>query len=121
MPYGFQSPYLPLEQACAWLRGNHHGHSTRSDGEDRPADIIAALRAGSFYASTGIAIHQLALSQDRSEIAIESDAAEIRWFVKDGRLAHVSKGGSARLPKLRPARRPSARLAPPLQLAQTSW
>lgn len=28
--------YLPLDQPRRWLRGNHHNHSTVSDGEDDP-------------------------------------------------------------------------------------
>jgi len=38
----FVSPYLPLDAPCHWLRGNHHGHSTRSDGRDEPLDVVRA-------------------------------------------------------------------------------
>ena len=51
----FTSTYLPLAQSATWLRGNHHGHSTVSDGQDDPGDIVAA------YESEGY--HYIALSE----------------------------------------------------------
>lgn len=46
----FASPYLPLTVESQWLRGNHHGHSTRSDGESNPFDDIEIYeRAGYQY------------------------------------------------------------------------
>jgi hypothetical protein len=44
----FAGPYLPLGTACRWLRGNHHGHTTRSDGACSPAEEIAAYAAGGY-------------------------------------------------------------------------
>lgn len=41
----FASPYLDLDTPCGWLRGNHHGHSTVSDGQDEPLDIVRAYEA----------------------------------------------------------------------------
>ena len=46
----FMSPYLPLGTPARWLRGNHHGHSTVSDGSDSPgANIEAYEKAGYDY------------------------------------------------------------------------
>jgi hypothetical protein len=48
--FTFRSPYLPLGTACRWLKGNHHGHSTLSDGIDTPeASIEAYDTAGYDY------------------------------------------------------------------------
>ena len=32
----FESTYLALDTPHRWLRGNHHGHSTVSDGDVAP-------------------------------------------------------------------------------------
>ena len=46
----FVSNYLPLGEEVVWLRGNHHGHTTRSDGEDDPFETLLAYeRAGYDY------------------------------------------------------------------------
>ncbi len=46
----FVSPYLDPERACRWLRGNHHGHSTLSDGHESPEQLLVAYeRAGYAY------------------------------------------------------------------------
>ena len=44
----FYSPYLDLDAPCCWLRGNHHGHSTVSDGEDEPGAMVAAYEAAGY-------------------------------------------------------------------------
>jgi hypothetical protein len=44
----FRSPYLPLGTAARWLKGNHHGHSTLSDGVDAPEANIAAYEAAGY-------------------------------------------------------------------------
>ena len=44
----FVSPYLPLGTPQRWLRGNHHGHSLRSDGQDTPEANIAAYEAAGY-------------------------------------------------------------------------
>jgi len=41
----FESTYLPMEQKARWLRGNHHGHSTLSDGRESPEENIRAYEA----------------------------------------------------------------------------
>jgi hypothetical protein len=41
----FTSTYLALAQPYRWLRGNHHGHSTVSDGENSPLDTMRAYEA----------------------------------------------------------------------------
>lgn len=46
--YRFVSPYLPLGAPQRWLRGNHHGHSLRSDGQDTPEANIAAYEAAGY-------------------------------------------------------------------------
>ena len=38
----FTSPYLDPDEPCRWLRGNQHGHSTVSDGQDDPLTIVRA-------------------------------------------------------------------------------
>jgi hypothetical protein len=44
----FRSPYLPLGTPARWLRGNHHGHSTLSDGVDGPEANIDAYDAAGY-------------------------------------------------------------------------
>jgi hypothetical protein len=44
----FQSPYLDLGVSCRWLRGNHHGHSTVSDGEDDPLVIAQSYESAGY-------------------------------------------------------------------------
>ncbi len=44
----FQSPYQVLGTPCRWLRGNHHGHSTRSDGEHAPDEEVSAYEAAGY-------------------------------------------------------------------------
>jgi hypothetical protein len=46
--FRFVGPYLPLDAPCRWLKGNHHGHSTRSDGTCAPAEEIAAYSAAGY-------------------------------------------------------------------------
>ena len=46
--FAFTSPYLPLAATTRWLRGNHHGHSTFSDGTDTPEASIAAYEAAGY-------------------------------------------------------------------------
>ena len=66
------------------------------DGADPTADaVIDALRAGRFYASTGVQIHNIWLEAGTG-IRIDSDAEEIRWYVKGGMLADVQEGGGGR-------------------------
>ena len=36
----FTSSYLSGDGQWRWLRGNHHGHSTVSDGKDEPAALV---------------------------------------------------------------------------------
>jgi len=51
----FTSAYLDLATPCRWLRGNHHGHSTVSDGELEPLELVRAYEAKGY--------HYLALSE----------------------------------------------------------
>ena len=51
----FQSTYLPLDTPFRWLKGNHHGHSTVSDGNYPPEENIR------FYEEAGY--DYLALSE----------------------------------------------------------
>lgn len=44
----FTSTYLDLEAPCRWLRGNHHGHSTVSDGSLAPLDLVRAYEAAGY-------------------------------------------------------------------------
>jgi hypothetical protein len=36
----FISTYMDLDTPCRWLRGNHHGHSTVSDGTLVPEEVV---------------------------------------------------------------------------------
>lgn len=62
-----------------------------------PDRIIGALMEGRFYASTGVRIDTVGISDDGTEITIASDASEIRWFTRDGMLAGVTPGGNGSL------------------------
>ncbi len=42
------SPYLDPTDPSQWLRGNHHGHSTLSDGHETPEELIAAYEAADY-------------------------------------------------------------------------
>jgi hypothetical protein len=44
----FISPYLGSGTSFTWLRGNHHGHSTRSDGTDEPLTIIRSYEEAGY-------------------------------------------------------------------------
>ena len=44
----FCGPYLEEGRACRWLKGNHHGHTTRSDGHCTPDAEISAYRAAGY-------------------------------------------------------------------------
>jgi hypothetical protein len=41
----FTTSYLPLDHPCRWLRGNHHGHSTISDGKSEPLELVKSYEA----------------------------------------------------------------------------
>ena len=41
----FESTYLGLDVPCRWLRGNHHGHSTVSDGQAEPLEIVRSYES----------------------------------------------------------------------------
>jgi len=44
----FESPYFPSGTSCRWLRGNHHGHSTVSDGKAEPMEEVAAYETAGY-------------------------------------------------------------------------
>ena len=44
----FTSSYLSLDTPCNWLRGNHHGHSTVSDGDNSPLETMRAYEAAGY-------------------------------------------------------------------------
>jgi hypothetical protein len=44
----FASPYLSAAVPCRWLRGNHHGHSTLSDGEETPEELLVAYEQAGY-------------------------------------------------------------------------
>lgn len=44
----FQSPYLESGEPVRWLRGNHHGHSTLSDGHETPAQLLSAYEQAGY-------------------------------------------------------------------------
>lgn len=62
--------------------------------ERDPAAIVAALKAGRFYASTGVVIEQLAL--DGTTLSVTAPAAaEIRFVTLHGLVAQLGSGPSA--------------------------
>jgi len=44
----FESPYFSPGTCCRWLRGNHHGHSTVSDGNAEPMEEVAAYETAGY-------------------------------------------------------------------------
>ncbi|MBM3277756.1 MAG: hypothetical protein FJY95_06715 [Candidatus Handelsmanbacteria bacterium] len=44
----FTSTYLDLGTPCHWLRGNHHGHSTASDGSLEPLEVVRAYEQAGY-------------------------------------------------------------------------
>ncbi len=62
-----------------------------------PEGIVAALAAGRFYASTGVMIHQVGVSDSGQCLTVESDADEIRWVIRDGRIVKKVKGSKSSL------------------------
>jgi hypothetical protein len=54
----FQSPYLAADEPVRWLRGNHHGHSTLSDGNETPAQLLHAYE-GAGYSYLALSEHDL--------------------------------------------------------------
>ena len=62
-----------------------------------PAGIVAALRAGRFYASTGVAIKRVGISADGGTAVVESDADEIHWIIRDSVIVRKVRGGCDRL------------------------
>ncbi len=57
--------------------------------------IVSACAEGRFYASTGVAIEKVGVSEDGTQATVVSDADEIRWIVKDGIIMHKVEGGSS--------------------------
>ena len=41
-------PYFSPATCCRWLRGNHHGHSTVSDGKAEPMEEVAAYETAGY-------------------------------------------------------------------------
>lgn len=62
-----------------------------------PEGIVQALAEGRFYASTGVAIARVGVSQDGTSLTIESDADEIRWITCGSRMVKKVSGGRSRL------------------------
>ncbi len=59
--------------------------------------IIAALMAGRFFASTGVTISRVGVSDAGRCLILESDADEIRWIIRDGVVIKKVKGGKSNL------------------------
>ena len=45
----FTSSYERLDAQCRWLRGNHHGHSTVSDGRLAPMDLVRIYEEAGYH------------------------------------------------------------------------
>ena len=48
MPARFESTYYQPDTLSRWLRGNHHGHSTVSDGNAEPMEEVAAYEGAGY-------------------------------------------------------------------------
>lgn len=59
----FISSYLGSDISFKWLRGNHHGHSTRSDGTDEPLTIVRAYEEAG-YDYFALSEHDLLLRRE---------------------------------------------------------
>lgn len=70
------------------------------DAEREPQAVLAALHAGRFYASTGVALSALELADGVLTVAAD-EACEIRFMVERGTLRQRSVGTSASY-RLRP-------------------
>ena len=46
--YVFTTSYFPPDMPHRWLRGNHHGHSTVSDGQQSPEENIRIYEAAGY-------------------------------------------------------------------------
>lgn len=91
--HGTDDQHRPEDQFVAW------NYVQWPDGEPlTPAGIVAALAAGRFYASTGVAIHRVGVTDDAQQITVESDADEIHWIGREGVIVKKTKGGTDRLP-----------------------
>ena len=44
----FKTPYREPDAPARWLRGNHHGHSTLSDGHETPAQLLRAYEQAGY-------------------------------------------------------------------------
>ncbi|MDO1585684.1 CehA/McbA family metallohydrolase [Rhizobium oryzicola] len=84
--------HSPVDRFLGWNRVQLR------EGEEATAKtIIEALRMGRFYASTGVTIDEIGTSTNGTEIIVESNAEELKWIVKGGMVADITKGGSGRL------------------------
>ena len=121
----FQSPYLESGEPVRWLRGNHHGHSTLSDGHETPAQLLSAYeQAGYDYlalsehdrfadpaeyqsATSMCLLPAVEVSSAQGQTlmhlgpphrcSVDSDADEIRWIVNGGRILKKEPGGGGSL------------------------
>lgn len=64
----FTTPYLDTDRPHRWLRGNHHGHSTVSDGVESPEALVAAYE-GAGYDYLALSEHDILLDPARLESA----------------------------------------------------
>ena len=65
----FTSSYLSGDGQWRWLQGNHHGHSTVSDGKDEPAALVEVYeRAG--YNYLALSEHDVLL--DPTELQVQT-------------------------------------------------
>jgi len=59
----FTSPYFDLAEPSRWLRGNHHSHSTVSDGTAEPLELVRAYEDAG-YDYLALSEHDVFLDPD---------------------------------------------------------
>ncbi|MCC7263546.1 MAG: CehA/McbA family metallohydrolase [Candidatus Latescibacteria bacterium] len=87
--HGTDDQHEPVDHFVAWNCAQWPaGEAPTASG------IIAALGAGRFYASTGVALSRVGLAEEGRAVVVESDADEIHWVKRDGVIFKKVKGGS---------------------------
>ena len=86
--HGTDDQHEPIDHFLAWNCVQWpHGAPVCWQG------IVQACRAGQFYASTGVSVHQVGVREDGQEITLQSDADEIWWIIRGGIVAKKFTSG----------------------------
>ena len=68
-----------------------------TDEVPSPGGIVEALKAGRFYASTGVTIDSVGVDEDGRSVLVEADADEIHWIIRGSVIVKKVRGGKSRL------------------------